>query len=118
MNKSDALVVFSGGQDSTTCLFWAKKHFRKVYALSFIYGQKHVKEVELARAQGFSVDRDNFMAGLTVVAVPVFTASGRLAYTVVVVGLSSQLTTVATDLLAQEMMREAREISGLLVEGL
>lgn len=50
MNKSDALVVFSGGQDSTTCLFWAKKYFRKVYALSFIYGQKHVKEVELARA--------------------------------------------------------------------
>ena len=75
------------------------------------------KEVELARAQGFSVDRDNFMAGLTVVAVPVSTAGGRLAYTVVVVGLSSQLTTVATDLLAQEMMREAREISGLLVEG-
>lgn len=50
MNKSDALVVFSGGQDSTTCLFWAKKRFRKVCALSLIYGQKHVKEVELARA--------------------------------------------------------------------
>ena len=50
MNKSDALVVFSGGQDSTTCLFWAKKQFREVHALSFIYGQKHVKEVELARA--------------------------------------------------------------------
>lgn len=50
MNRSDALVVFSGGQDSTTCLYWAKKHFRKVYALSFVYGQKHVKEVELARA--------------------------------------------------------------------
>lgn len=43
-----ALVVFSGGQDSTTCLFWAKKHFKKVYALSFIYGQKHVHEVDLA----------------------------------------------------------------------
>lgn len=50
MNKNEALVVFSGGQDSTTCLYWAKKHFRKVYALCFIYGQKHVKEVELARA--------------------------------------------------------------------
>ena len=50
MNKSDALVEFSGGQDSTTCLFWAKKHFCKVYALSFIYGPTLVKEVELALA--------------------------------------------------------------------
>lgn len=50
MNKNAALVVFSGGQDSTTCLFWAKKHFDTVRALSFLYGQKHSKEVELARA--------------------------------------------------------------------
>lgn len=50
MDNEKALVVFSGGQDSTTCLFWAKKQFREVHALSFIYGQKHVKEVELARA--------------------------------------------------------------------
>ena len=49
MNKDTALVVFSGGQDSTTCLFWAKKRFKKVYALSFLYGQKHQNEVELAR---------------------------------------------------------------------
>ncbi len=49
MNHETALVVFSGGQDSTTCLFWAKKHFKKVYALSFVYGQKHQQEVEIAR---------------------------------------------------------------------
>lgn len=49
MDNQAALVVFSGGQDSTTCLYWAKKHFKEVYALSFVYGQKHVKEVELAR---------------------------------------------------------------------
>ena len=49
MNKDKALVVFSGGQDSTTCLYWAKKHFKEVYALSFLYGQKHELEVELAR---------------------------------------------------------------------
>ncbi|MEG2150374.1 MAG: 7-cyano-7-deazaguanine synthase QueC [Bacteroidaceae bacterium] len=49
MNNESVLVVFSGGQDSTTCLFWAKKHFKKVYALSFLYGQKHSKEVELAQ---------------------------------------------------------------------
>lgn len=49
MNRDKALVVFSGGQDSTTCLFWAKRHFKEVVALSFIYGQQHVKEVDLAR---------------------------------------------------------------------
>lgn len=48
MNHSTALVVFSGGQDSTTCLFWAKRHFSRVVALSFLYGQKHQKEVQLA----------------------------------------------------------------------
>lgn len=49
MKKDAALVVFSGGQDSTTCLFWAKREFEKVYALSFIYGQRHSREVDLAK---------------------------------------------------------------------
>ncbi|MBP1593267.1 MAG: putative ExsB family protein [Bacteroidetes bacterium] len=49
MSNESALVLFSGGQDSTTCLFWAKRHFKKVYALSFLYGQKHQKEVDIAR---------------------------------------------------------------------
>ncbi len=47
--NEEALVVFSGGQDSTTCLFWAKKYFAKVRALTFFYGQKHALEVELAQ---------------------------------------------------------------------
>ena len=49
VNKENALVVFSGGQDSTTCLFWAKKMFKEVEALTFVYGQKHIQEVEAAR---------------------------------------------------------------------
>lgn len=58
VNKEKVLVVFSGGQDSTTCLYWAKKHFKEVYALTFKYGQKHVQEVDVARliAQKAGVD--------------------------------------------------------------
>ena len=48
MIGKSALVVLSGGQDSTTCLYWAKRNFERVAALSFRYGQKHVAEVNLA----------------------------------------------------------------------
>ena len=49
MNKEKAVVVFSGGQDSTTCLFWAKKRYKEVIAVSFDYGQKHSLELECAK---------------------------------------------------------------------
>ena len=49
MDNQSVLVVFSGGQDSTTCLYWAKRHFQHVVALSFYYGQKHSLELELAQ---------------------------------------------------------------------
>lgn len=48
MSNRNALVVLSGGQDSTTCLFWAMRQFDCVSALGFTYGQKHVREVEIA----------------------------------------------------------------------
>lgn len=49
MNKEKAIIVFSGGQDSTTCLFWAKKRYKEVIALSFDYNQKHKLELECAK---------------------------------------------------------------------
>lgn len=45
-NDEDALVLFSGGQDSATCLAWALRRFRRVETLGFDYGQRH--RIELA----------------------------------------------------------------------
>ncbi len=49
MRPGHALVLFSGGQDSTTCLAWALTHFGHVETIGFDYGQRH--QVELAARQ-------------------------------------------------------------------
>ena len=50
-----AIVVFSGGQDSTTCLFWALKTFKEVEVVTF--NQRHKAEIECAKkiAEDFNV---------------------------------------------------------------
>ncbi len=45
MHKS-ALVLFSGGQDSATCLAWALNRFERVETVGFDYGQRHAVELE------------------------------------------------------------------------
>ncbi len=74
------------------------------------------KEVEQAKVRGWSVDRDYFMAGITVVAVPIFSATGRLTYTLAGVGRSSQFTAATIAELVSALQREAKGISGMLLD--
>lgn len=45
-----ALVLFSGGQDSATCLAWALERFDRVETVGFDYGQRHVVEMQARQA--------------------------------------------------------------------
>ncbi len=54
-----ALVLFSGGQDSATCLAWALSRYRRVETLGFDYGQRHAVELVLRPALLASMRRLN-----------------------------------------------------------
>jgi 7-cyano-7-deazaguanine synthase len=47
--SSSALVLFSGGQDSTVCLAWALKRYARVETVGFDYGQRHAVELDARR---------------------------------------------------------------------
>lgn len=55
MTNAGALVLFSGGQDSATCLAWALDRFQRVETIGFDYGQRHRVELDV---------RLEFLAGI------------------------------------------------------
>lgn len=56
--KDGALVLFSGGQDSTACLAWALSRYDRVETVGFDYGQRHAVELEARQAVRARIARD------------------------------------------------------------
>ena len=73
------------------------------------------KEVDQVRKQGFSIDRGNYIAGVTVVAVPVLNSAGTISHTLAAVGLGSQLDRASALALARDMRAAALEVAAQLV---
>ena len=48
ISSDTALVLFSGGQDSTVCLAWALERYARVETIGFDYGQRHRRELDFA----------------------------------------------------------------------
>ena len=78
MTTEKALVVLSGGQDSTTCLYWAMDRFgvENVSTVTFDYGQRHRVELDCAAAVAEFAGVDN-----VVLPIDTFSALGGDALT-------------------------------------
>jgi 7-cyano-7-deazaguanine synthase len=81
-----ALVLFSGGQDSTTCLAWALERFGQVETLGFDYGQRHAVEmtqrpVVIAHLRAMNPEWDKRLGPDHVLAVPVLAEMSDTALT-------------------------------------
>lgn len=71
-------------------------------------------DVEQARQQGWSVDRDCFKNGITAFATPVLSPKGAISHSIVAMGLSADMASIDTDALVRDMRREAQAIAGEL----
>lgn len=69
------------------------------------------KEVDQARRQGFSIDRSDYIAGVTIVAVPVFDTRDKISHAIVAVGLGNQLDRATSLKLARDMKSAAQEVA-------
>lgn len=69
------------------------------------------REVETTRRQGFSIDRGDYIAGVTIVAVPVLNRRGTISHTLVAVGLGNQLERATALKLARDMKIAAQEMT-------
>lgn len=72
-------------------------------------------EVENARSDGFAVDRGNYIAGVTVLAVPVFDANARMTHSIVVVDITDRIDTIGHTSIITQMLRIRDDVSEFTV---
>jgi DNA-binding IclR family transcriptional regulator len=72
------------------------------------------KEVDQTRRQAFSIDRGNYIAGVTIVAVPVLDGAGTITHTLAAVGLGNQLDRATSLKLARDMKSAAQQVTAHL----
>ncbi len=72
------------------------------------------KEVQAVRRKGYSMDRGNYISGITVIAVPVFDAQGRMSHSLVAAGVADQIDGSKSQALAKDLQAEAQTLSELL----
>lgn len=74
-----------------------------------------MKEVEATRKQGYAVDRGNYIAGVTVVGVPVLDSKQRMVFGLAAVGLLTQLNAADTIALAGDLSKAAAELAATVI---
>lgn len=72
------------------------------------------KEVQAVRKKGVSIDRGNYINGVSVVAVPVFDSQGRMTHSLVAAGVADQLNAAKGQALAKDLQVEAQALTELL----
>jgi 7-cyano-7-deazaguanine synthase len=63
MDSAGALVLFSGGQDSSVCLAWALNRYERVETVGFDYGQRHAAELDARRHVRLALGRQHRRLG-------------------------------------------------------
>ncbi|MNQ82846.1 Bacterial transcriptional regulator [compost metagenome] len=71
-------------------------------------------DVDAVRRLGYSLDRNNYINGVVVIAVPVLDRQQRMTHALVAAGLAEQLDAARVDALAKELQAEANALSQLL----
>lgn len=89
-----------------------EKRFRSLHWHNAPRYDTWCKEVETVRRQGFSIDRGNYIAGVTIVAVPVLNAAGIMTHTIASVGITDQVDRTTSVALAHDMQSAVRTAAG------